>query len=55
MVLISANRARGIRSSGLIFLFWLSLALFGVIQYRTEFRIAFIDVRIQVVLLVNLF
>lgn len=45
MVLISANRARGLRSSGLIFLFWLFLAIFGAIQYRTEFRLAYSDVR----------
>ncbi|XP_027847516.1 multidrug resistance-associated protein 1 isoform X2 [Aphis gossypii] len=44
MVLITANRARGLRSSGLIFLFWLSLAFCGIVQYRTEFRLAFSDV-----------
>eukprot|EP00102_Acyrthosiphon_pisum_P020987 XP_016658197.1 PREDICTED: multidrug resistance-associated protein 1 isoform X4 [Acyrthosiphon pisum] len=47
MVLISANRARGLRSSGLIFLFWLSLAFCGMIQYRTEIRLAFSDVPLQ--------
>ncbi|XP_050541854.1 multidrug resistance-associated protein 1 isoform X1 [Daktulosphaira vitifoliae] len=40
MVLINANRARGLRSSGLIFLFWLMLAFNGLIQYRTEIRLA---------------
>ncbi|XP_029344396.1 multidrug resistance-associated protein 1 isoform X2 [Acyrthosiphon pisum] len=43
-ILICANRARGIRSSGLIFLFWLSFAFFGMVQYRTELRLAFYDV-----------
>ncbi|VVC43741.1 Hypothetical protein CINCED_3A019450 [Cinara cedri] len=43
MVLISANRARGLRSSGLIFLFWLSLAFCGIIQYRSEIRFALSD------------
>ncbi|KAL5238885.1 hypothetical protein ACI65C_006295 [Semiaphis heraclei] len=47
MVLISANRARGLRSSGLIFLFWLSLAFCGMIQYRTEIRLVFSDVPSQ--------
>lgn len=41
LFLISANRSRGLRSSGLIFLFWLSLVFFGIIQYRTEIRLAF--------------
>lgn len=45
MVLISANRARGLRSSGLIFLFWLCLAFSGIVQYRSEIRLAFSDVR----------
>ncbi|CAI6345193.1 unnamed protein product [Macrosiphum euphorbiae] len=43
-ILICANRARGLRSSGLIFLFWLSLAFFGMVQYRTELRLSFNDV-----------
>ncbi|XP_025410477.1 multidrug resistance-associated protein 1 isoform X2 [Sipha flava] len=47
MVLISANRARGLRSSGLIFLFWLFLAIFGAVQYRTEFRQAYSDSPIE--------
>jgi len=44
MVLISANRARGLRSSGLIFLFWLSLAFCGIVQYRTEIRQLYAEV-----------
>lgn len=44
MVLISANRARGIKSSGLIFLFWLTLALCGIAQYRTEIRQLYTEV-----------
>ncbi|XP_050432447.1 multidrug resistance-associated protein 1 isoform X1 [Adelges cooleyi] len=43
MVLINANRARGLRSSGLIFLFWLMLAFLGAIQYRSEIRLALSD------------
>ncbi|CAI6345762.1 unnamed protein product [Macrosiphum euphorbiae] len=46
-VLISANRARGLRSSGLIFLFWLSMAFCGMVQYRTELRLAFDDVSLH--------
>ncbi|XP_022169430.1 multidrug resistance-associated protein 1-like isoform X2 [Myzus persicae] len=42
--LITVNRARGLRSSGLIFLFWLSMAFCGMIQYRTELRLAFNDI-----------
>ncbi|CAI6345192.1 unnamed protein product [Macrosiphum euphorbiae] len=43
-ILICANPARGIRSSGLIFLFWLFLAFFGMVQYRTELRLVSYDV-----------
>ncbi|CAI6346527.1 unnamed protein product [Macrosiphum euphorbiae] len=43
-VLIIANRIRGLRSSGIIFLFWLSMAFCGMVQYRTELRSAFNDV-----------
>lgn len=49
MVLICANRAKGLRSSGLIFLFWLSLAFCGIIQYRTEIRMALSDVRLFII------
>ncbi|XP_067009700.2 multidrug resistance-associated protein 1 isoform X3 [Anabrus simplex] len=35
-VLLWYNRKRGLRTSGLLFIFWLLLVLFGVVQYRAE-------------------
>ncbi|KAL5244983.1 hypothetical protein ACI65C_012393 [Semiaphis heraclei] len=43
-VLISANRARGLRSSGLFFLFWLTMTFCGMFQYRTELKLIFNNV-----------
>ncbi|CAH1122634.1 unnamed protein product [Ceutorhynchus assimilis] len=37
-VLIHYNKKYGIRTSGLLFLFWFLLSLFGAAQFRTEIR-----------------
>ncbi|XP_069695544.1 multidrug resistance-associated protein 1 isoform X5 [Periplaneta americana] len=38
-VLVAYNRVRGMRTSGLLFLFWLLLALCGAVQYRYELTV----------------
>ncbi|KAK7866925.1 hypothetical protein R5R35_001662 [Gryllus longicercus] len=37
------NRQRGMRTSGLLFLFWFLLLLFGIVQYRAELNKAIDD------------
>ena len=37
-VLVLLHKKNGIRSSGLMFLFWFSLMFFAIVQYRTEIR-----------------
>lgn len=38
IILVLLHKRNGIRSAGLMFLFWISLVLAGIIQYRTEIR-----------------
>ncbi|XP_018907576.2 multidrug resistance-associated protein 1 isoform X5 [Bemisia tabaci] len=39
-IFVYANKTRGMRTSGFLFLLWLSLAICGVAQYRTLLRLA---------------
>lgn len=36
--LVLLHKKKGIRSSGLLFLFWFSLVIFAIVQFRTEIR-----------------
>lgn len=38
MILVLLHKKKGIRTSGLLFLFWTFLVLAGIVQYRTEIR-----------------
>nr|CAD7261608.1 unnamed protein product [Timema shepardi] len=49
VALILFNKKRGLRTSGVLFMFWLLLAVCGTVQFRSEIRKIFFDTSTQTV------
>nr|CAD7198501.1 unnamed protein product [Timema douglasi] len=47
VALILFNKKRGLRTSGVLFMFWLLLAVCGTVQFRSEIRKIFFDTSTQ--------